>query len=257
MIGAHPRHLYLPGSSWLHRLPSQCKIVATVLFVVGVVATRREAIWVFAALAAVLAAIALSARLPPLVLLRRLSVELPFIVFAVFLPFLASGPRTEIGPFTVSSDGLWGAWNILAKGTLGVGASVLLTATTTVPDLIRGLERLRLPRQLVAIVMFMVRYGDVVAAEMHRMRVAHVSRCHDPRWIWQVRVVAQSAGALFVRSFERGERVYLAMLSRGYVGAMPAGDSDDHAASRRAWTTSMLLPALAATLALASWAGGS
>ena len=90
----------------------------------------------------------------------------------MFLPFLAGGPRTEIGPFTVSSDGLWGAWNILAKGTLGVGATVLLTATTTVPDLIRGLERLRLPRQVVAIVMFMVRYGDVVAAEMHRMRVA-------------------------------------------------------------------------------------
>ena len=53
------------------------------------------------------------------------------------------------------------------------------------------------------------------------MGVARQSRGYDPRWLWQARAVASSAGTLFVRSFERGERVHLAMVSRGYAGAMP------------------------------------
>jgi cobalt/nickel transport system permease protein len=67
----------------------------------------------------------------------------------------------------------------------------------------------------------MARYLDVIAAEAARMRVARLSRAHDPRWIWEARAVATSTGTLFVRSYERGERVHLAMLSRGYSGAMP------------------------------------
>ena len=73
-----------------------------------------------------------------------------------------------------------------------------------------------------AITSFMVRYGDVITDDLRRMRIARESRGYDPRWFWQARAVATSAGALFIRSYERGERVYVAMLSRGYDGAMPA-----------------------------------
>jgi cobalt/nickel transport system permease protein len=68
----------------------------------------------------------------------------------------------------------------------------------------------------------MVRYLGIVAGEGRRMHVARQSRGYDPRWLWQARGIAASAGTLFVRSYERGERVYLAMLSRGYDGTMPA-----------------------------------
>ena len=69
---------------------------------------------------------------------------------------------------------------------------------------------------------FMIRYGDVVTDEMSRMRIARESRGGRARWLWQARATATSAGALFVRSYERGERVYLAMESRGYTGSMPS-----------------------------------
>ena len=95
--------------------------------------------------------------------------------------------------------------------------------TTDPRDLLVGLERLRVPIQLVQIMGFMVRYLDVVTDELRRMRTARESRgftARDPR---QWPVVARSAGALFIRSFERGERVHLAMISRGYDGTAQHG----------------------------------
>jgi cobalt/nickel transport system permease protein len=120
-----------------------------------------------------------------------------------------------------------------------------------VPELLRGLERLRLPAVFTGIAGFMVRYGDVIADDVRRMRIARISRGHDPRWIWQARAVAASAGTLFIRSYERGERVYLAMVSRGYAGSMPA--LEDLAATRAQWLAALALPAAAALVAATAW----
>jgi cobalt/nickel transport system permease protein len=148
-------------------------------------------------------------------------IEVPFLLFAVLLPFVAQGPQTQVLGLTVSEHGLLAAWGLLAKGTLGVLASLTLAATTEPHDLLAGLERLHLPAQLVEIMAFMVRYLDVVTDEMKRMRVARASRGFTTRNPTHWPVVARSAGALFIRSYERGERVHLAMLSRGYDGRMP------------------------------------
>ncbi len=72
----------------------------------------------------------------------------------------------------------------------------------------------------------MVRYGDVIADELRRMRTARLSRGFEARGPRHWGVLAKSAGALFIRSYERGERVHLAMLSRGYTGSMPPALGD-------------------------------
>jgi cobalt/nickel transport system permease protein len=68
---------------------------------------------------------------------------------------------------------------------------------------------------------FMVRFLEVVTTEMRRMRIARESRGFTARNPRHWPVLARSAGALFIRSYERGERVHLAMLSRGYTGKLP------------------------------------
>jgi cobalt/nickel transport system permease protein len=109
------------------------------------------------------------------------------------------------------------------------------------------------PRQLVAITGFMVRYGDVIGDELHRMRIARESRGAGGGRLGHVRAVATSAGALFVRSYERGERVYLAMASRGYVGTMPVRSAS---ATRRTWAVCLLWPLAATVVAVtAMWVG--
>jgi cobalt/nickel transport system permease protein len=250
--GAHTHGLYVAGGSIVHRLAPEAKLTATVLFVFAVVATPRELFWAFAVDAVLIAVVAVVAGLRLANVLKRLVIELPFVAFALFLPIVGQGEQVRVLGLSLSVSGLWAAWNIVVKGTLGVAASIVLASTTTVSELLRGLDRLRLPRVLTGIMSFMVRYGDVIADEMRRMRVARIARGHDPRWIWQVKAVASSAGALFIRSFERGERVHVAMLARGYDGSLPMV-VDEETAAPRSWPIAMALPAAATIVAVAAW----
>ena len=249
MGAGHAHVLYRESSSPVHRLPPEVKIAAMVVFTVAVVATPREAYWAFGGYALLVAAVAALARVRPGWLLGRALIELPFVLFAFALPFLGAGERVEVAGLHLSVDGLLGGWNILAKGTLGVLASLLLAATTTTRDLIVGLDRLRCPQILTQIATFMLRYLEVLVGEARRMRVARVSRGDDPRFLWQLRGFAAGVGALFLRAFERGERVYLAMVSRGYSGRMPAVWQGTGAATAGQWAAGATVPVLAATIA--------
>ncbi|WP_030717080.1 cobalt ECF transporter T component CbiQ [Streptomyces sp. NRRL S-237] len=251
MGAGHAHKLYREGHSPVHDLPPHCKLAATLAFVVVVVSTPREAVWAFGLYAVLVAAVAAVARIPAGLLLRRLLIEVPFVAFAVLMPFVAEGERVEVLGMSLSVSGLWGAWNVLAKGTLGVAASVLLASTTELRALLLGLQRLKLPPLLVQIASFMIRYGDVISDELRRMSIARRSRGFEARGIRHWGVLAKTAGALFIRSYERGERVYLAMVSRGYAGSMPV--IDEVAATRAQWAYAAALPVTALAVCLMGW----
>jgi len=251
-VGAgHAHRLYWPAASPVHRLPAECKLVAAFAFVLAVVVTPREQFWAFGAYAALLAGLTAVARIPPALVLRRMLIEVPFVAFAILLPFVATGERVQVAGVALSVEGLYGAWNILAKGTLGVTCSIVLAATTDLRAMLAGLDRLRMPPVLVQILTFMLRYGDVITAEMHRMRIARESRGFHAGDIRQLPVLARSAGALFIRCYERGERVHLAMLSRGYEGRLPALGVP--AATARQWAAAATFPGLALLVSLVAW----
>lgn len=221
MGAGHGHKLHFHGHSPIHRLPAHIKLVALLVFMLTTVATPRDWYPAFGGYLVVLLIVIAISTVPPLYVAKRMVIEVPFVVFAILMPFISSGPRTEFLGLTVSEPGLLAAGGLLAKGTLGVIASLTLAATTEPRDLLAGLEKLRLPNQLVQIMGFMIRYLDVVTDEMRRMRVARESRGFRARSIRHWPVVARSAGALFIRSYERGERVHLAMMSRGYTGKLP------------------------------------
>jgi cobalt/nickel transport system permease protein len=134
-------------------------------------------------------------------------------------------------------------------------ASILLAATTTAPELLVGLQRLRTPELIVQIATFMLRYAELVSGEMRRMAVARASRCFDARGPRSWRVLGHAAGALFIRSYERGERVHLAMLARGFTGRMP--DMRHSAVSPAQWAGALALPAMAALVLVGAWLGAA
>jgi len=231
MGAGHSHALYVHEHSPIHRLAPEAKLVAAFGIVAAVAVTPRQAVWAFIVYAVLVAGLVAIAQLSPGFVAWRLLAVAPFVLFAFFLPFIAGGESMEIGGVAVSVDGLWGMWNVLVKATLGATVSIILTATTEVADIIRGLGVLRVPGLFTAIATFMVRYLELIVDEVGRMRVAMTSRGYDPRWISQARPIASAGGALFVRSYERGERVHAAMLARGFTGEMPGFDHP-HAGSR-------------------------
>lgn len=233
MGAGHSHALYVHEHSPVHRLAPEAKVVAASGMVICIAVTPRYALWAFTLYAIGVVTLVAVSRVPPRFLLTRLTAVLPFVTFAFFIPFIASGETTRFVGLDVSIDGLWGAWNILVKAILGASVSIALTATTEIPDIIRGLGVLRVPALFTSIAMFMVRYLELVSDELGRMRTAMTARGFDPRWLSQARPIASSAGALFVRSYERGERVHAAMLARGFTGVMP--QLDQRSATTREW----------------------
>lgn len=230
----HAHALYVHGHSRVHRMAPEAKVAAAVAFVFAAAVTPRTAVWAFGIYGAVLVAVAAASGLPARFVLARMTVVAPFVAFALLIPFIGSGARTEVLGVAVSTDGLWSTWNILAKAGIGVAVSVLLSGTTQAPELLRGLRHLRVPVTLTMIAAFMIRYLELLTGELRRMRTAMTARGYDPRWLWQARPIATSAGALFIRSYERGERVHAAMLARGYTGVMP--ELNDRRATRGEWS---------------------
>lgn len=235
--------LYVPGASAIHLLPAPAKLAAAGLFLVVVIATPPGTWWAFAWYAALLAAVVRLARLPSVLVLRRMTVEGPFLVFAALLPFVGRDPTVDVLGVPLSQPGLSAAGVIAAKATLGVGVSVLLAATTRPADLLAGLARLRVPEVIIEIASFMVRYLQVVADEWHRMAQARAARGFQARGPRSWLTLARSVGVLFVRSYERGERVHQAMLSRGYSGELHV---DGGPVTARQWGGAAVLPLVAA-----------
>jgi cobalt/nickel transport system permease protein len=209
--------------SRVHRLDPRAKLIGLTSVTLIAVTTPLSAWPVYVACALVLVAVALDARVPALEVWRRARVALPLVVAAgVFLPFVRPGGEEYVlGPLTIYADGLTVFAQLAIKASIGTVAAILLGATTSVPDLLRGLERLRAPRLLVLTAAFMYRYLFLIAAEARGMRAALTARAYRPRHALQAAAIGRVVASLFLRSHARGERVYLAMLSRGYTGAMP------------------------------------
>jgi cobalt/nickel transport system permease protein len=221
---------YKEGKSLAHYLDSRVKVVVTVLFILSNVLLPDGA-WLAFALAwglvlvtSVLAGLGLSYAV------RRSFVALPFALAAVTIIFTLPGEPLvawQVGPWhLVATDaGLVRFASIVVRTWLSVQMAILLTATTRFPDLIHALHHLHVPQLLVAIISFMYRYLFVLTDEAMRLMRAREARSARPlegsgggSIAWRARVTGNMVGQLFLRSYERSDRVYNAMLARGYQG---------------------------------------
>ena len=238
--------LYIHRHSVVHSLPAHPKIIAALLFIFTVVATPITWWFTFLGYFALIISVAISAKIPLKTLFTRALIEIPFVFFAILMPFFGKGEVVSVGPFDLYQEGLIAAAGILIKGTLGVLTAITLSTSTTAREMLRGLEKLKLPTLMVQIASFMLRYVNVVNDEMERMKVARESRGFTATGIQHWKVLATAAGALFIRSYERGERVHLAMLSRGYTGVLP--HEEPPKLSKSIWFTALALPISAITI---------
>ncbi len=213
--------LYIHRHSPLHSLPSHLKLLSLFTFLIVVVATPITQYFAFIGYGLVIATLLAISKLPVIKVAKRATVEIPFLLFAILMPFFSKGEQIILLGVEVSKPGVIAALSIIAKGTLGVLTAILLSGTTPAREILRGFELLKMPSLLVQIMTFMLRYMNVITDEVERMKVARIARGFTERGIRDWKFIAGTAGALFVRSYERGERVHTSMISRGYQGVLP------------------------------------
>ena len=206
---------YVHRHSPIHSLAPHAKILAILGLLVIVVATPIQNYLAFIAYFSLVIALVLIAKLPIWQSLKRTTIEIPFIFFAILMPFVS--PDKEAAKIAAIS--------IIAKATIGTLLAIILSGTTPAREILRGFETLKMPALIVQIASFMLRYLNVINDEMERMTVARASRGFEPKGIRDWKFLAAAAGALFIRSYERGERVHLSMISRGYDGKLPSVQS--------------------------------
>ena len=195
------------------------KVVGLVAFASAVVALPNDVVWPYGiGFVVALVFLARSGATWRWVL-PRLSVEIPFAVFALLMPFVALGPRVAVGPLWLSVDGIWAGWSLLATATTSVLAALAFARSTPVEDLLAGLRLLRVPEPLTEIGMFFARYVSVTAGRWQAMSRSRAARGFSARTPAAWAPITQALGLLFLRSYEQGERVHRAMLARGYVAA--------------------------------------
>ena len=223
----HLADRYQPGSSWVHRLDPRAKILIVIGFILGLSLSSPGAWLPFLVYFALILLAAAASGLGPGFPVRRSFVALPFVLAALSLPFTVPGPTLFTVPglgWAASLSGTIRFASIVLRTWLAVQAAILLAATTPFPDLLWGMSRLRVPAPLVAVVGFMYRYLFLAGDEALRMIRARTARSawtpgqRRPSIVWQGRVTGNMVGSLFLRSIERSERVYDAMLARGYDG---------------------------------------
>ena len=208
-------------------LDPRAKIVTVLALILICVSTPPENRAAFAGYFLFIAALFPFSGVPPKFLARRMAVVLPFAAMtALFIPFMGAdaaggGYNLGIGDMHISRSGLAVFWNVLVKAAFGAACAVILSGATPFPELLAGLERMRMPRIATVITGMAYRYLFVLRDEALRMKRARDSRAYKGRWLWEAAAIGQMAGALFLRSYERGERVYLAMAARGFSGHWP------------------------------------
>lgn len=215
---------YSDKDSIIHRLDPRTKFITALFLILAVVITPPNRWQAFALYFFLIATLVLLSKVPVFYVLKRSLVIMPFVLMiAIFIPFFKEGEvagsyNIWLWQVSVTYSGLQILWNILAKAWLSILSLIWLTSTTKLTNLLKGLEQLHMPRVMVMILSFMYRYLFVLIDETMRMKQARDSRNFGGRRLWQIRTMGNMIGTLFIRSYERGERVYAAMVARGFDG---------------------------------------
>jgi cobalt/nickel transport system permease protein len=205
------------GTGPLHSLDARKKLALALLFIAIVLATPFGA-WTMLGIEGIALAFVVGvAGIPPRELGKR---WLAFFVLVGFLTLMvapANPARAQHGLSVVAST-------ILIKNSLALLTMLVLAGTTPFPKLLAALRKLGVPAVLVATLQFMERYRYVLRDELERMSTARRARVFNHRDSLAWSLLTGLIGMLFLRTFERAERVHWAMLARGWDGVLRSLD---------------------------------
>lgn len=209
------------GGTVIHRLDPRSKVIATMIFITTVISYEKYQViplvpfFLFPVLLMTLS------DTPVMLILKKIIVISPFAIFiGIFNPLFDSGTVALSSGMYISAG--WISFlSILVKFALTISAALLLIATTSFPGVCNALRRLGVPLLFTSQLFFLYRYIFVLMEEAMRIVRAKDLRSFGTRGTG-IKVFVRLVGILLVRTIERAERIYNAMLSRGFRGQIPS-----------------------------------
>lgn len=210
-------------TAW-HGLTPQARVLCVLLFVFATALTPNGQWRTWAIHAAGLAILIGVSRVTLSILLKRAAIELSFVSLVLLGTLFRTGGEVvwQWGGLKITTAGLTVLGSVTLKVLLSLLMVNLLALTTSIPALLHALTALKMPPLLVAIFASMYRYLGVLIDQITTMRRAAASRNLTNNRRWYRLIVGNMIGSLFIRTYDRGDRIHQAMLSRGYTGLPPA-----------------------------------
>jgi cobalt/nickel transport system permease protein len=198
---------YASLDSPLHLLEPRTKILGFTAMIVAILMIPPQSGTTFFAYFFLTAIFMGISQIPLQYVVSRALVLMPFVLLAGL-----AAPR-------LNGFQWWGFLILIVRSILSLFILILLTNTTRFPELLGGLRKLGCPRVLALNLGFLYRYFFVLADEAMRMKQARdCRRAGRTPLKEELKQVGSMLGTLLTRSFERAERMYQAMLSRGFAG---------------------------------------
>lgn len=210
------------GDTGLHRLDARAKVIVTALFVMLVISHDRYELSALFPFFIFPAAMIAAGNLPFSYLLRKVLLLCPFIiVVGIFNPLIDRTIVLQLGPLALSGGWL-SFFSIITRSVLTIGSAFTLLALTGFPGVCRALEQLGMPRPFAVQLLFLYRYIFVLTEEGGRAARARQLRSCGKNGMG-IKSFSALTGNLLLRTWQRAERVHIAMLSRGFDGRFHSG----------------------------------
>jgi cobalt/nickel transport system permease protein len=215
--------LLATGDSGLHRLDARAKVFVTLVFIVCTMSFDRYAVAALIPFFVFPLAVVTAGRLPIPFLLRKVALVLPVaLLIGLPNPWFDRAVLLQLGGLQIS-----GGWisllSIMLRSLLAAAAAIVLVAMTGFPAICGALERMGMPRSLAVQLLFLYRYLAVLGEEAVRMTVARQQRGGGRPL--SIRLYGTLVGRLLLRTWDRAERIYLAMCARGFTGDFRSGQA--------------------------------
>lgn len=210
---------FFSGESLIHRLDPRLRVLFALAFAVFISLARNPVVIGIGVAVALLSVVL--ARLEPHHLRMRL-VPLNIFMFFLFvlLPLSAPGEAVfSLGSLVWTREGLLLALTIVLKANAVLLCYTAMVSTMSPVALGHALHHLKVPAKLVQLLIFTIRYIEVVGHEYARLRRSMKIRGFQPGFDFHtLRSYGHLIGMLLVRSLDRSERVTAAMKCRGFQG---------------------------------------
>lgn len=214
----------------IQRLDARVKIILACVLLISIVITPNGRFLDFIFFLPLLIYLLYLSNLPKMAIVKKTLYILPFVgMIAISLPFMGSGiPIAHFQifvPLIMTDTGLLNFASVIIKAILAIWTMTLLTETTRFNELLVGFQKLGVPLIFTSILGFMYRYIFLFVDETERLNIGRTSRSFGHNKRLAIKGVAYMLSSIFLRSFERGERVYQAMCARGFNGTVRSASS--------------------------------